>query len=124
MPDKKRKITITARETIKMINGKDCLLFCVELGNDYFAPRAIPYEVILEEQHAFFVVPSDDYTALYAYFPLRIPMQGKLYYGYADGETLQSLPYNFEKSKPELLDRKRLQTQVVEVWERKDVMRG
>jgi hypothetical protein len=124
MPDNKRKITITARETIKNLNGKDCLLICVQLGNDYFKPRAIPYEVKLEEEHAFFVLPSDDYSTLYAFFPLRIPMKGKLHYGYADGEPLASIPFNFEKNKPELLDRKRVDANVVEVWGRKDLMRG
>lgn len=123
MPDTNRKITVSARETIKQLNGKDCLLICVELGNHYFAPRAIHYEVMLEKQPALFVLASDDYTTLYAFFPLRIPMQGKLYYGYADGEPLTAIPFNFEKKKPELLDRKRITGKVTEIQERRDLPR-
>jgi hypothetical protein len=117
MPDKKRKITITARETIRNVNGKDCLMLCVELGNGYFAPRAIHYVVQLEEEHALFVLPNEKHTSLYAYFPLRVPLKGKLRFGYADGEPLEVLLYNFEKNKPEALDRSRLKDNVVEVLE-------
>lgn len=122
MPDNKRKINVTARETIKNINGRDCLVICVELGGDYFPPRAIHYDVALEDVHAFMVTPSDDYTTLYAFFTLRIPQKGKLYYGYADGLEQQSLPFNFEKSKVETLDRKRIAGKVVEVKEFKDML--
>lgn len=122
MPDNKRKINITARETIKNINGRDCLVICVELGPDNFPPRAIPYDVALEDVHAFMVMPSDDYTILYAFFPLRIPLKGKLYYGYADGQEKQSLPFNFEKTGVEALDRKRIAGKVIEVKEFKDML--
>lgn len=120
MPEK--KINITARETIKKINGRDCLLVCVELGPGNFPPRAVPYDVALDEVHAFIVTPSEDYTVLYAFFPLRIPQKGKLYYGYADGLEKHSVAFNFEKKRIELLDRKRIAGKIVEVNEFRDML--
>ena len=114
-------MSITARETIKNINSRDCLVICVELGPGHFPPRAIPYDVSLDEVHAFMVLPSDDYTTLYAYFTLRIPQKGKLYYGYADGLEKQSLPFNFEKNTVSTLDRKRIAGKFIEVNEFKDM---
>lgn len=122
MPDNKIKMSITARETIKNLNGRDCLVICVELGPGHFPPRAIHYDVALDDVHAFMVLPSDDYTVLYAYFTLRIPQKGKLYYGYADGLEKQSLSYNFEKNKINVLDRKRIEGKVIEVKEFKDML--
>lgn len=122
MPNTNKNISITARETIKQINHRECLVICVELGRGYFPPRAIPYDVALEDTHAFMVQPSDDYTVLYAFFPLRIPLKGKLYFGYADGMEKEPLPFNFEKKRVELLDRKRIPGKFVEVNEFKDML--
>ncbi|MBL7727580.1 MAG: hypothetical protein JNM68_07845 [Dinghuibacter sp.] len=122
MPDKKQTLSISARETIKNLNNRDCLVICVELGPGYFAPRAIPYDVALEDTHAFMVQPSDDLTVLYAFFTLRIPLKGKLYYGYADGLEKESLPFNFEKKPVATLDRKRITGRVKEIMEFKDLL--
>jgi hypothetical protein len=115
------KIKLSVRETIKELNGKLCLLICVELGNHYFPPRAMHYEVKLNETDALFVLPSADYATLYAYFPLKIPLKGRIFIGYTGDEPGISLPFDFEKRKPELLDRRKLPPQVVEIKERKNL---
>lgn len=119
MPDKdKRKPTIAARETIKEVNGMDCLFLCVELGNYRFVHRAMHPWVRLEDRLCLFAVISEDETTLTACFPVKAPMKGKLYFGYMGEEAELVLPYDFEKRKPELLDRKRIPKTVVVVTEK------
>jgi hypothetical protein len=119
MPDNdKRKPTIAARETIKDANGKDCLFFCVELGNYRFVHRAMHPWVRLEDRLCLFALINDEGNSLKAYFPVKVPMKGKLYFGYVGEEAELVLPYDFEKRKPVLLDRKRIPKTVVEVTDK------
>lgn len=109
------RIKLNARETIRFVNQKDHLFFCVEMGPYTFVQRAICPLVTLEGRNSLFTKTDETHQHLTAYFATDVPRKGKLTYGFQGEAPELVMKYDFEKNKPALLDRTRIPKGVVVV---------
>jgi hypothetical protein len=119
-------------EVVKEINDGPHLLACIEISGTYFPHRAVePFVRIIVSKElvvsCLFTDVSPDNRSLVSYFPIDLPSQGMIEFGYGN-QVMDKIPAKFSTELVTRLDQKKLSEKVIivtnEYWKTTYSLRG